>query len=90
MSIDSMRYGDEYCSMECDKRLDRLETKQDVIFDRIKAIEIYVNVKKATNHVNDIEKEKKEDYWLKIRFMIFGIFLTLAATILERIISHLS
>jgi hypothetical protein len=89
MSTDRMRYGDEYCPMECDKRLDRLETKQDVIFDRIKAIEIYVNVKKATNHVNDIEKEKKENYWLKIRFMIFGIFLTLTIAILEQIISHL-
>lgn len=84
-----MKSGDEYCPMKCDKRLDRIETKQDVIFDRIKAIEIYVNVKKATNHVNDIEKEKKDDYWLKIRFMIFGILLTLFIAILEQIISHL-
>ena len=89
MSMSSMRFDDECYAYEWDKRLDRIETKQDVIFDRIKAIEIYVNVKKATNHVNDIEKEKKEDYWLKIRFMIFGIFLTLAATLLERIISHI-
>lgn len=81
--------NDEYYTLELDKRLDRLETKQDVIFDRIKAIEIYVNVKKATNHVNDLEKEKKENYWLKVKFMIFGILLTLTIAILERIILHL-
>lgn len=84
-----MRSNDEYYTLELDKRLDRLETKQDVIFDRIKTIEIYVNVKKATNHVNDLEKEKKENYWLKVKFMIFGILLTLTIAILEQIISHL-
>jgi hypothetical protein len=84
-----MQPSDMCCGLECDKRLDRLESKQDVIFDRIKAIEIYVNVKKATNHVNDIEKEKREDYWLKIRFMIFGILLTLFIAVLEQIISRL-
>ena len=84
-----MRSNDEYYTLELDKRLDSLETKQDVIFDRIKAIEIYVNVKKATNHVNDLEKEKKENYWLKVKFMIFGILLTLTIAILEQIILHL-
>jgi hypothetical protein len=84
-----MQSSDEYYPLESDKRLDRLEMKQDVIFDRIKAIEIYINVKKATNHVNDIEKEKRKDYWLKIRFMIFGILLTLFIAVLERVILRL-
>jgi hypothetical protein len=81
-----MKTTDEYYSYELDKRLDRLEMKQDVIFDRIKAIEIYVNVKKATNHVDDVEKEKARDYWLKIRFMLFGILLALITTLIEKII----
>lgn len=81
--------SDECYLLELDKRLDRLETKQDVLFERVKVLEIYVNVKKALNHVNDVKNDKRDDYWFKIRFMVFGILLTLITAILEHFLFKL-
>lgn len=77
---------EEICPFQLDRRIDKIETQYDKLFNRIEHVEQYISVKKATNNFLERQEERKNKNRLKMKYMVFGVILTLIATLCERLI----
>lgn len=77
---------EETCPFQLDKRVDKLEIQREKLFHRMEYIEQYISVKKATNNLLERQKEKEDEFKLKLKYIIFGVLLTLIATLFEEFI----